>query len=65
MTVDRSKVNLILARKKMDVTGFCISTGFSRNRFYTILNSKNISPKTAGRIAEALEVDVAEILEDK
>ena len=65
MTVDRNKVNLILARRKLDVTSFCISTGFSRNRFYTILNSKNISPKTAGKIAEALEVDVTEILEDE
>ena len=64
MTLDRKKVDIIFAKKKMNVSEFCQSVGFSRNRFYMVMNSKKISPKTAGRIAEALGVDVTEILED-
>ena len=63
MTVDRKKVNLILARKKLTVTELCETVGYSLNRFYTVMNSKKISPKTAGKIAGALGVDVTEIIE--
>lgn len=63
MTVSKEKVNIILARKKITATDFCESAGFSRNRFYIILNSKSVSPRTAGRVADALGVDVTEILE--
>lgn len=64
MTLSKEKVDIIFAKRKQSVTEFCEKAGFSRNRFYTILNSKNISPKTAGRVAEALGVDVTEILAD-
>lgn len=63
MTLSKEKVDIIFAKKKQTVTEFCDKVGISRNRFYTVMNSKNISPKTAGRIAEALEVDVTEIIE--
>lgn len=64
MTLSRKKVDIILARKSCTVSALCESTGISRNRFYTVMNSKKISPKTAGRIAAALGVDVTEILEN-
>lgn len=63
MTIDRKKVDLFLAKKKLTVTELCEIAGYSRNRFYTVMNSKKISPKTAGKIAEALDVDVTEIIE--
>ena len=63
MTLSKEKVDIVFAKRKQSVTEFCEKTGISRNRFYTIMNSKRISPKTAGRIAEALEVDVTEIIE--
>ena len=63
MTISKEKVDIILARKKVTTTNFCESAGFSRNRFYTILNSKSVSPRTAGKVADALGVDVTEILE--
>lgn len=63
MTLNREKVNIILARKRVTVSDLCKSAGFSRNRFYIVMNSKNVSPKTAGRVAEALGVDVTEIIE--
>ncbi len=63
MTINKEKVDIILARKKVTATALCEKAGFSRNRFYIILNSKSISPKTAGRVADALGVDVTEIIE--
>lgn len=63
MTVSKEKVNVILARKQLTAVAFCESAGMSRNRFYTILNSKSVAPRTAGRIAAALGVDVTEIIE--
>lgn len=63
MTIDRGKVDIILARKKVTVSALCESAGFSRNRFYTVMNSKKVSPKTAGRVADALGVDIMEIIE--
>ena len=63
MTLDREKVNLILAERKMTVTDLCETAGISRNRFYTVMNSKKISPKTAGRFAEILGVPVTEIID--
>lgn len=63
MTIDRNKVDIVLARRKQTVGKLCEDVGLSRNRFYVIVNSKNVSPKTAGRLAEALGVDVTEIIE--
>lgn len=63
MTLDREKVDVILANRKMTVTDLCETAGISRNRFYTVMNSKKISPKTAGRFAEILGVPVTEIIE--
>ena len=64
MTVSKNKVDIILAKKKQTAKTFCEEVGISRNRFYTIMNSKNVAPRTVGRIAEALGVDVTEIIED-
>lgn len=64
MTLSREKVDIILARKNTTISALCETVGISRNRFYTVLNSKKISPKTAGQIAQSLGVDVTEIIED-
>lgn len=63
MTLNREKVDIILARKGVTISAVCKNAGFSRNRFYTVMNSKKISPMTAGRVAKALGVDVTEIIE--
>lgn len=63
MTVSKEKVDIILARKQITAASLCEKAGFSRNRFYAILNSKSVSPKSAGRVASALGVDVTEIIE--
>ncbi len=61
MTLDRDKVNIELARKKMTVTQLAEKYGVSRSRMNIILNSQSITPVCAGRVAEALDVDVTEI----
>ena len=64
VSINKIKVDVILAKRQITVKELCEKSNFSRNRFYTILNSKRVTPKTAGKFAEALGVDVTEILED-
>lgn len=61
MTLDRGKVDIELARKKMTVTQLAEKYGVSRSRMNIILNSQNVTPICAGKVAEALDVDVMEI----
>lgn len=65
MVLSKNKIEIILARKKMSRTQMAKTAGVSRNRIYVILNSRNVTPAVVGRIAEALSVDVTEILEDE
>lgn len=64
MTIDRAKLNLVLARKGWTIGDFAEACKLNRCRLYTILNAKHIMPQTAGRLAAALGVDVSEIIED-
>ncbi len=64
MRLSREKVNIAMARKKMTVIQLADSYGVSRARMNVILNSQVITPICAGRVADALGVDVIEILED-
>ena len=64
MKIDRGKLSIALARKTMNVTQLAKTYGVSRGRMNIILNSREITPASAGRLAKALDVDVTEILED-
>ena len=64
MTKSKSKLDLAMARKKMNKSQLADAVGVSRNRIYVILGQKNATPTAVGRIAKALGVDVAEIIED-
>lgn len=61
--LDREKINLVTARKKMSVAGLAEAYGVSRARLNVILNSRKVTPICAGRVADALGVDVTEIIE--
>lgn len=63
MRIDRSKVDIQLARQTMTMKEAAERAGISRERFYTILGQRNASPKAAGHIARGLGVDVTEIIE--
>ena len=62
MKLDRDKVDIAMARKKMTIIQLADVYGVSRARMNVILNSQVVTPACAGRVAEALEVDVTEIL---
>lgn len=63
MTLSKEKVDLILADRQTSIKDFCEEAGISRNRFYTVMNSKSITPRTAGRFAEMLGCKVTDIIE--
>lgn len=63
MKLNRNKVDVAMARKKMTVVQLAEAYGVSRARMNVILNSQVITPVCAGRVADALGVDVTEIIE--
>ena len=65
MKISRKKLNIILARKQLQVSELAEVYGVSRERMHAILRQDVMSPKCAGRLAKALDVDVTEILEDE
>lgn len=63
MKLDRVKIEIEMANNLVSYSETAEKAGISKQRFSTILKQKNISPKTAGKIAKALGVDVTEIIE--
>lgn len=63
MKISRDKINICLARKKMSVSDLAEAYGVSRARMNVILNQREVSVVSAGRLAEALGVDVTEIMD--
>lgn len=64
MYLDRDKINMAMSRKSYNIAKLAEVYGVSAQRMRTILNSRKVSTATAGRLADALGVDVTEILED-
>ncbi|MCI8858430.1 MAG: helix-turn-helix transcriptional regulator [Lachnospiraceae bacterium] len=64
MKISREKINIQMARKKMTVKQLAEAYGVSRARIHVILNQREISVIAAGRLSDALGVDVTEIIED-
>ncbi len=65
MTINATKLEIAMARKKMNKAQLAETAGISRNRLYIIINQKSATPLAVGRIADALEVDVTEIIEEE
>lgn len=65
MKLSREKVNIAMARKKMTVAQLAEKYNVSRARMNVILNSQVVTPVCAGRVADALGVDVTEIIESQ
>ena len=63
MKISREKINICMARKKMTVQALAKAYGVSRNRINVLLNQREISTVSAGKLADALNVDVTEIIE--
>ena len=64
MRISRDKVDICRARKKKSVADLAEAYGVSRARMNVILNQREVSVVSAGRLADALECDVTEILEN-
>lgn len=63
LKINRDEVDICRARKKMSVAELAEAYGVSRTRMNVILNQREVSVVSAGRLADALGVDVTEILE--
>ena len=63
MIIDDAKFEIALANSGMTIGQAAERAGISRQRFYTILNQKRVTPQAAGKIAKSLGVDVIEIIE--
>ena len=61
--IDSMKISVCLARIKMTRSELCKHSGISEANMSTILKRGTARPKTAGLIADALGVDVLEILQ--
>ena len=60
--LDRKKIDICRARKTMTVADLAEAYGVSRARMSVILNQREVTPVSAGRLADALGVDVTEII---
>ena len=63
LRLDRAKLNLAMARACMNTHDIQVSSGIPRPTINSAISGRGISPKTAGRIANALKVDVAELVD--
>ena len=66
MKLNLAKIDLALARSKRAKGVVAERMGISATRFSRLLqqirNDEEVSPKNAGKLAEALEVDVSELI---
>ena len=64
MQLSKNKINVAIAKEQITITKLAERYGVSRSRMNLILNSREVTPVCAGRLAKALTVDVTELLED-
>lgn len=64
MKLSREKLDIQIAKNCWTVSELAKNYGVSAQRIRMILNSKQVAPVTAGKLAKALGCDVTEILED-
>lgn len=62
MKIDPKKLDLFLARECKSLSD--LREGSSPQTLKRIRNGEEVKPRTAGRIAKALNCDVAELLEE-
>ncbi len=65
MRISKYKISFIMAKKDLMQKDLAELAGMSRGNLSTLINGKNCQPRTAFRIAKALNVSVEEILDNK
>lgn len=63
LKIERNKLELAMARACMNSEDLQRATQLPRPTLNNAITGRSVSPRTAGRIAKALGVDVAEIVE--
>ena len=63
MKVSKEKIDIARANRCMTITELAEAYGVSRTRLNMILNQREVTVVSAGRLAKALGVDVTEIIE--
>lgn len=62
MKADRKKVELAMARSCMNVSDIIKKSGMPAPTVRSVVIGKNITPRTLGKFAKAIEVDPADIV---
>lgn len=65
MILDIGKIRVAMARKCWDVNDLAEQCGVFKTNIQSILNRQVVRPKTAGMLAQALGVDVTEIIKEE
>ena len=63
MKIDKRKIVLLTAERKMTFGELSEPAGISRGNLVTVLNRENNQPRTIGKLAEALGVEPSAIVE--
>ena len=63
MNVNRKKLQLAMARACMSSDDLTKSSGLPRPTVNNAISGRSVTPKTLGRIAQALNCDPADIME--
>ena len=63
LKLNREKIDIQLGNNLMSITALANVYGCSRARINVILNSREVTPMCAGRLAKALNVKVEQIIE--
>lgn len=64
LNLSRDKITRVMARKSLTTTKVGELMGVTRAYASIMVNKSSATPKAVGRLANALGVDVTEILED-
>lgn len=64
MKADRKKLELAMARACMDSADLPAAAGLPRPTVQNVIVGKSVRPATLGRVAKALGVDPAELMEE-
>ena len=65
MRIDTNKVQILLAELGMSKTDFAAKSGICRPNISIILGRGTRTPATAGKLAKALGIPVAEIVKEE
>lgn len=64
MTINTTRIELVLAERGMTRTALAANCGISRQNVSTIIRRGTCEPKTAGKLAAGLGVPVADIIKE-